>query len=134
MNTSKQMLGWLTADLPPFPFLVVIIYRGIYKSRSQICCLHWSFWWVWKLIQLCFGVTKFYYLSCSVHMIDLAAPELIRNFQQQQQKAADTLLKKAKELCDKHGVLLNHLHFLSYIFLSLISHFQHKCYISRKRK
>lgn len=67
-------------------------------------------------------------------MIDLAAPELIRNFQQQQQKAADTLLKKAKELCDKHGVLLNHLHFLSYIFLSLISHFQHKCYISRKRK
>ncbi|KAI5677576.1 hypothetical protein M9H77_08526 [Catharanthus roseus] len=33
-----------------------------------------------------------------------APPELIRNFQQQQQKAADTLLKKAKELCDKHGI------------------------------
>ncbi|CAI9096174.1 OLC1v1032259C1 [Oldenlandia corymbosa var. corymbosa] len=36
--------------------------------------------------------------------IPFAAPELIKNFQEQRQKFAEDLLAKAKEICDKLGI------------------------------
>ncbi|KAL3510766.1 hypothetical protein ACH5RR_030167 [Cinchona calisaya] len=48
-------------------------------------------------------IAKYSYLYAS--SMGAAPPELIRNFQEQNQKAANALLETAKAICDKHGVI-----------------------------
>ena len=51
-------------------------------------------------ISHCVLFTYSYYFSLSF----VAAPELVRNFQENQKKVSLALLEKAKDICSKYGV------------------------------